>query len=82
MPRTIDILLTALAPSVWGSAYIVTTELLPAGYPLSVAVLRGLDGSHGPCRHRPPASLKCHRGLTAANGLVLGRSRSDFRMRR
>jgi probable blue pigment (indigoidine) exporter len=40
--RTIDILLTALAPAVWGSTYIVTTELLPDGYPLSVAMLRAL----------------------------------------
>lgn len=42
MSRTIDILLTALAPAVWGSTYIVTTELLPAGYPFSVAMLRAL----------------------------------------
>ena len=55
MPRTIDILLTALAPAVWGSTYIVTTELLPAGYPLSVAVLRGLDGAPRPL----PASPSC-----------------------
>jgi hypothetical protein len=42
MSRTIDILLTALAPAVWGSTYIVATELLPAGYPLRVAMLRAL----------------------------------------
>lgn len=34
--------LTALAPAIWGSTYIVTTELLPAGYPLHVAMLRAL----------------------------------------
>ena len=27
--RTRDLLLTALAPAIWGSTYIVTTELLP-----------------------------------------------------
>ena len=40
--RTTDILLTATAPAVWGSTYIVTTELLPANYPLTVALLRAL----------------------------------------
>tara|TARA_R110000868_G_scaffold69568_2_gene204669 strand:- start:2944 stop:3936 length:993 start_codon:yes stop_codon:yes gene_type:complete len=42
MSRTTDILLTALAPMVWGSSYLVTTELLPAGYPVNVAALRAL----------------------------------------
>ncbi len=42
MSRASDILLTALAPAIWGSTYIVTTELLPAGYPLTVAMLRAL----------------------------------------
>ncbi len=37
-----DILLTALAPAVWGSTYFVTTEFLPQGYPLHVAMLRAL----------------------------------------
>lgn len=36
------LVLTALAPAIWGSTYIVTTELLPAGYPLHVAMLRAL----------------------------------------
>ncbi|MGO3886337.1 MAG: EamA family transporter [Mycetocola sp.] len=35
-------LMTALAPIVWGSSYIVTTELLPAGHPLGAALLRAL----------------------------------------
>lgn len=34
--------LTALAPVVWGSTYLVTTEMLPAGIPLTLAVLRAL----------------------------------------
>ncbi len=42
MSRTADILLTATAPAIWGSTYIVTTELLPSGYPLTVAMLRAL----------------------------------------
>lgn len=42
MTRATDILLTALAPAIWGSTYLVTTEMLPAGYPLTLAVLRGL----------------------------------------
>lgn len=37
-----DTLLTALAPCVWGSTYIVTTELLPPGHPLTAAVIRAL----------------------------------------
>lgn len=42
MPRTLDLLLTAIAPAIWGSTYLVTTEFLPAGYPLTVALLRAL----------------------------------------
>ncbi|GAA4125665.1 EamA family transporter [Aminobacter aganoensis] len=42
MSRNTDLLLTAIAPAIWGSTYIVTTEFLPAGYPLTVALLRAL----------------------------------------
>ncbi len=42
MARSTDLLLTAIAPAIWGSTYIVTTEFLPAGYPLTVAMLRAL----------------------------------------
>ncbi|MFP1632138.1 EamA family transporter [Zhengella sp. ZM62] len=42
MSRTTDTLLTALAPAVWGSTYLVTTEALPAGYPITMAALRAL----------------------------------------
>ncbi|MBY6161133.1 DMT family transporter [Mameliella alba] len=42
MTRTTDILLTALAPAIWGSTYLVTTEALPQGYPVTLAVLRAL----------------------------------------
>lgn len=37
-----DIAITALAPVIWGSTYLVTSEFLPAGYPLSMALLRAL----------------------------------------
>ena len=42
MAKTSDIFITAIAPAIWGSTYIVTTELLPQGYPLTVAMLRAL----------------------------------------
>ncbi len=35
-------LLTALAPMVWGTTYVVTTELLPPGHPLFAGLLRAL----------------------------------------
>ncbi|SMF03362.1 probable blue pigment (indigoidine) exporter [Alteromonadaceae bacterium Bs31] len=42
MARNTDLLLTSMAPIIWGSTYVVTTEYLPAGYPLTVAMLRAL----------------------------------------
>jgi len=42
MSRNTDLLLTALAPTIWGSTYVVTTLMLPPGYPLTVAMLRSL----------------------------------------
>lgn len=42
MLKKIDILLTAFAPIIWGSTYYVTTEYLPDGYPITVAMLRAL----------------------------------------
>ncbi len=42
MTRSFDLLLTAIAPAVWGSTYFVTTEFLPAGYPMTAATLRAL----------------------------------------
>ena len=38
----IDVFLTALAPVIWGSTYIVTTELLPPDRPFTAALLRTL----------------------------------------
>lgn len=37
-----DLLLAALAPIVWGTTYLVTTEALPPGRPLLAATLRAL----------------------------------------
>lgn len=34
MGRVRTTLLTAIAPAVWGTTYVVTTELLPPGHPL------------------------------------------------
>jgi len=38
----LDALTTALGPVIWGSTYIVTTELLPPGRPFTAALLRTL----------------------------------------
>ncbi|WP_311245005.1 EamA family transporter [Microbacterium sp. WCS2018Hpa-23] len=42
MNRMPVLLLTALAPLSWGTTYLVTTELLPAGHPLLAGLLRAL----------------------------------------
>ena len=42
MSRSTDLFLTALAPAIWGSSYYITTEFLPQGYPVTLAVLRAL----------------------------------------
>lgn len=42
MSRQFDLFLTVLAPAIWGSTYIVTSEMLPEGYPVTLAVLRAL----------------------------------------
>lgn len=38
----VDVLLTALAPAIWGSTYLVTTEFLPPDRPFTAALLRAL----------------------------------------
>lgn len=38
----VDVLMTGLAPAIWGSTYIVTTQLLPADRPFIAALLRTL----------------------------------------
>lgn len=37
-----DLLTTAIAPVIWGSTYIVTTEMLPPNIPITAALLRAL----------------------------------------
>lgn len=42
MNRSRTVLLTALAPLAWGTTYLVTTSLLPAGHPLFAGLMRAL----------------------------------------
>lgn len=42
MNRLTLLALTAVAPMAWGTTYLVTTELLPAGHPLLAGLLRAL----------------------------------------
>ncbi|KPL81546.1 EamA family transporter [Herpetosiphon geysericola] len=42
MQRLWNMLLTAIAPMLWGTTYIITTEWLPANRPLLVGVMRAL----------------------------------------
>ncbi|KHD36578.1 ABC transporter permease [Clostridium acetobutylicum] len=42
MKNTKDILLTMLAPILWGSTYIITSMLIPINKPIFVALMRGL----------------------------------------
>ncbi|MEP4340968.1 MAG: EamA family transporter [Lentilitoribacter sp.] len=42
MFRNFDIALTALAPIIWGSSYIITTQFLPNLDPITISLLRAL----------------------------------------
>lgn len=42
MSRSSDLLLTAVAPVIWGTTFIAITEFLPKDYPLTLAMLRAL----------------------------------------
>lgn len=42
MQRLWNMLLTAIAPMLWGTTYVITTEWLPANRPLLVGVMRAL----------------------------------------
>ena len=69
MIRLHDIALTALAPAIWGSTYLVTTELLPPGHPLGVAALRALPAGillMVLVRSFPPRGLLCKVALLGA----------------
>lgn len=37
-----DLILTAAAPVIWGSSYLVITEYLPNNYPITIAMFRAL----------------------------------------
>lgn len=50
--RTPDLLFTAIAPAIWGSTYIVTTQYLPNFSPMTVAMLRAWRGRF-PWRSEP-----------------------------
>ena len=57
--RTTDILLTAMAPAIWGSTYIVTTELLPANYrkqSINHALARDVGTDRRRTAYAPPSS--------------------------
>ncbi|WP_067181438.1 EamA family transporter [Microtetraspora niveoalba] len=41
-PRVGATFATAVAPAVWGTTYLVTTELLPAGHPMFAGLMRAL----------------------------------------
>jgi probable blue pigment (indigoidine) exporter len=40
--RNADVLVTGLAPVIWGTTYLVTTGWLPQGYPLTTSLIRAL----------------------------------------
>ena len=42
MDRFRTTLLTAIVPAIWGTTYIVTSEMLPAGHPLFASLVRAL----------------------------------------
>lgn len=42
MERSRITLFTAIAPAVWGTTYVVTTQLLPPGHPLFASLVRAL----------------------------------------
>ena len=69
-----DVLVTALAPAIWGTTYFVTTEFLPHGYPFHVAMLRAL-----------PAGIlllllvrKLPKGIWWSRSLILGALNFSF----
>nr|WP_202918005.1 hypothetical protein [Streptomyces taklimakanensis] len=69
------LLVTALAPAIWGTTYLVTTELLPPDRPLLAAVLRALPAGllllALPVRAlSPPAGLTHAAALGWAVGLA------------
>ncbi|MBF0334491.1 MAG: EamA family transporter, partial [Alphaproteobacteria bacterium] len=73
-PSWLDVLATALAPAIWGSTYIVTTELLPPDRPFTAALLRVLPAGALLALHgwrRPPRRGEWGR-LVALSALNIG----------
>ena len=64
---------TSLAPLVWGTSYLTTTQLLPPHRPLLAAVGRALPaGAPAPRRH-PPSAERSGGGVRAVlGGLNIG----------
>lgn len=60
----------AVAPIVWGSTYVVTTELLPAGHPMTASVLRALPAGLLLLALRPGIPPRGWRLRTAALGML------------
>lgn len=59
MSKAVDLLLAAIAPVIWGTTYIVTSQMLPPGYPLTDAMLRALPAGlllMALTRQMPPAA--------------------------
>lgn len=69
----VNTLLTALAPAIWGTTYIVTTELLPPDRPFTAALLRALPAGALLVLYnwRPPARQEWGR-LIALSALNIG----------
>jgi probable blue pigment (indigoidine) exporter len=66
--RVADVATAAIAPAVWGSTYLVTTELLPPGRPLLAATVRAL-----PAGLALVASTRClPRGAWIGRAITLG----------
>ena len=58
MSRLTDTAMTAVAPAIWGSTYLVTTQMLPDGHPIGMAALRALPAGLlllAVTRNLPPA---------------------------
>lgn len=72
-----DVLISACGPVIWGSTYIVTTEMLPPDRPFTAAVLRTVPAGLillAISRHRPPVGQFGRVAILAALniGLFMG----------
>lgn len=60
----------AIAPIVWGTTYLITTELLPAGHPMTASVLRALPAGLLLLAMRPGIPPRGWRLRTAVLGML------------